>query len=84
MDPMEPLLACIDDIWKLAYARCGNTADADDLTQETYLAALTTIRRGRKIQYPKTWLANNFTQRTLLPRQRNAWRQPFRSSDSGK
>ena len=28
MDPMEPLLVWIDEIWKMAYARCGNTADA--------------------------------------------------------
>ena len=73
MDPMEPLLACIDDIWKLAYARCGNTADADDLTQETYLAALTTIRRGRKIQYPKTWLSN-----TLMHLWNNQLREKYR------
>ncbi|MBQ8642399.1 MAG: RNA polymerase sigma factor [Clostridia bacterium] len=58
MDLMEPLLAYTDEIWKLAFARCGNTVDADDLTQETYLAALTAIRRGREIRYPKTWLAN--------------------------
>ncbi len=58
MDLMEPLLAYTDDIWKLAFAKCGNAADADDLTQETYLAALVAIRQGRKIRYPKTWLAN--------------------------
>ncbi|MBQ8400314.1 MAG: sigma-70 family RNA polymerase sigma factor [Clostridia bacterium] len=58
MDPMEPLLAYTDEIWKLAYSRCANTADADDLTQEVYLAALTALHRGREIRYPKTWLAN--------------------------
>lgn len=57
MDPMEPLLVWTDEIWKLAYARCGNTADADDLTQDTYLAALTALRSGNEIRYPKTWLA---------------------------
>ncbi|MBQ3178583.1 MAG: RNA polymerase sigma factor, partial [Clostridia bacterium] len=46
---------------------------ADDLTQETYLAALTTIRRGRKIQYPKTWLAN-----TLMHLWNNRLREKYR------
>ncbi len=58
MDPMEPFLAHLDDIWKLALSKTGNTADADDLTQETFLATLTAIRRGKEIHHPKTWLAN--------------------------
>ena len=58
MDCMEPLLTYTDEIWKLAFARCGNTADADDLTQDTYLAALSAIRQGKEIRFPKTWLAH--------------------------
>ncbi|MBR4960776.1 MAG: RNA polymerase sigma factor [Clostridia bacterium] len=73
MDLMEPLLAYTDEIWKLAFAKCGNTADADDLTQETYLAALTAIRQGREIRYPKTWLAN-----TMMHIRNNRLREKYR------
>jgi len=61
---MEALLVHIDDIWKLAFSKCRNSQDADDLVQETYLAALTAIHNGKTIDYPKTWLA-----RTLM----NLW-----------
>lgn len=58
MDSMDALLEYIDEIWKMAFSKCGNTHDADDLVQDTYLAALTALRSGKFIQYPRTWLAN--------------------------
>ncbi len=66
---LDALLAWIDDIWKLAFSKCGNSQDADDLVQETYLAALTAIHNGKNIVYPRTWLA-----RTLM----NIWNGQLR------
>lgn len=58
MEQMEKMLEYIDEIWKLAFSKCGNAEDADDLVQDTYLAALTAVTNGKIIEYPRTWLAN--------------------------
>ncbi len=73
MDPMEPFLAHLDEIWRLALSRCGNPTDADDLTQETFLRALVALRNGKKILYPRTWLAN-----TLMHLWNDRLRQRYR------
>jgi len=58
MEQIEKLLEYTDEIWKLAFSKCGNAEDADDLVQDTYLAALTALTNGKIIEYPRTWLAN--------------------------
>ncbi len=37
--------------------RCGGSADvAEDLTQETFLAAVSELRRGRRVEHPLAWV----------------------------
>lgn len=58
MEQINAMLEYTDELWKLAFSKCGNTDDADDLVQDVYLAALTVFRNGKTIAYPRTWLAN--------------------------
>jgi len=37
-------------------ARCGDAATAEDLTQETFLAAVVELRRGTPVAAPRPWL----------------------------
>lgn len=46
----------IEFLLSAALRRCGNIYDAQDLTQETLLAALSYIARGKDIQDVKAWL----------------------------
>lgn len=46
----------IEFLLSAALQRCGNIYDAEELTQETLLAALTYMARGREIQDVKSWL----------------------------
>ena len=46
----------IEFLLSAALQRCGNIYDAEDLTQETLLAALSYMARGRDIQDVKAWL----------------------------
>lgn len=46
----------IEFLLSAALQRCGNIYDAEDLTQDTLLAALSYMARGRDIQDVKAWL----------------------------
>lgn len=46
----------IEFLLSVALQRCGNIYDAEDLTQETLLAALSYMARGKDIQDVKAWL----------------------------
>ena len=46
----------IEFLLSAALQKCGNIYDAEDLTQETLLAALSYMARGKDIQDVKAWL----------------------------
>ena len=46
----------IEFLLSAALQKCGNIYDAEDLTQETLLAALSYMARGKAIQDVKAWL----------------------------
>ena len=48
----------IEYLFAIALQKCGNIHDAEDLTQEVMLAALTFERRGGVIENPKSWLSS--------------------------
>ena len=48
----------IEYLFAIALQKCGNIHDAEDLTQEVMLAALTFERRGSVIENPKSWLSS--------------------------
>lgn len=48
----------IEYLFAIALQKCGNIHDAEDLTQEVILAALTFERRGGVIENPKSWLSS--------------------------
>lgn len=45
-----------DFLMKTAAYKCGNISEAQDLVQETLLAALTALEKGKVIDNPKAWL----------------------------
>ena len=45
-----------DFLLKAAAYKCGNISEAEDLVQETLLAALTALEKGKIIDEPKAWL----------------------------
>ena len=47
---------CIEFLLSAALQKCGNIYDAEDLTQETLLAALSYMAHGKDIQDVKAWL----------------------------
>jgi len=60
----------VGDVYRYAYAVLGNHADAEDITQTTFVNALRALERGEQPRNPSSWLvaiAHN------LVRQR--WRQ---------
>lgn len=46
----------MDFLLTMAMTKCDSLADAEDLTQETMLAALTFLQRGGIIREPRAWL----------------------------
>lgn len=46
-----------DFLLKIAAYKCGNISEAQDLVQETLLAALTALKKGKAIDDPKAWLS---------------------------
>ena len=74
MEQMEKLLEYTDEIWKLAFSKCSSAEEADDLVQDTYLAALTALTNGKTIEYPRTWLAN-----TLMHLRNSRLREKYRT-----
>lgn len=54
----EEILDYYDYLMKLAMSKCDSQADAQDLVQDTILAAFAYMSKDRNIEYPKTWLSN--------------------------
>lgn len=46
----------MDYLFSVALKKAGDIADAEDLTQEVMLAALSYLRRGKKIENMRSWL----------------------------
>ena len=72
-DQMEFLLSA-------ALYRCGNIADAEDLTQETLLAALLLQERGGQIDNLRGWMVT-VMERKYYDMLRKRYRQPAVSID---
>jgi len=63
-----------DDLMRLAISKCHSQSDAEDLVGDTMLAALAYIRKGGRIEHPKSWLAN-----TLCHKHSDALRKKYRT-----
>src|SRR5436190_3867710 len=46
----------VDDVYRYALAMLRNPADAEDVTQTTFLNAYRAVKRGEQIKKPKNWL----------------------------
>ena len=46
----------VDDVYRYALALLRNPADAEDVTQTTFLNAYRAVKRGEQIKKPKNWL----------------------------
>lgn len=69
----DELLIYFNELRRLAEAKCASRQDAEDLLNETYLAAYAYLRRGGQIAHPKTWLVN-----TLMHKRNSALRRQYR------
>ncbi|MDE7280742.1 MAG: hypothetical protein K2N36_03260, partial [Ruminiclostridium sp.] len=60
MDVMNKnnLWSYADYLLKIAVYKTGNIVDAEDIVQETLLAALTFLEKGGSAENPKAWLAS--------------------------
>ena len=65
----------IDFLLSAALQKCGNIYDAEDLTQETLLAALAFLARGNTIQDMRAWLLTVMNRR-FNDMLRKKYRQP--------
>lgn len=72
----EELEQQIDFLLTAALRKCGDIGEAEDLTQETLLAALTYLSRGRQIENLKGWLTAVMNRR-FCDRMRKKYRQPY-------
>lgn len=52
----EKIIPYMDYLFSVALKKTGDIADAEDLTQEVMLAALSYLRRGKKIEKLQSWL----------------------------
>lgn len=66
----------IEFLLSAALQKCGNIYDAEDLTQETLLAALSYMARGKDIQDVKAWLLV-VMRRKFSDTLRKRYRQPI-------
>jgi RNA polymerase sigma-70 factor (ECF subfamily) len=64
-----------DFLFFTALNKCGNADEANDLTQETFLAALTFMAKGGKIDNIKAWLTT-ILNRKYYDTLRRKYRQP--------
>lgn len=71
----DELLLYADYLLRLAMSKCNTQSDAEDLLQDTLLAALNYLKKGGEIEYPKTWLANTMMNR-FYTSLRKKYRQP--------
>ena len=53
---MEQIEGYTEFLLRAAFRKCGNLADAEDLTQETLLAGLHFLAQGGQMEHPRTWL----------------------------
>ena len=60
---LEQLTQYTEYLLNLALKKCGNIYDAEDLTQETLLAAISYISKGNEISNIKTWLCSVMNRR---------------------
>jgi len=67
-------------IYSLAYRMTGSAADAEDLTQETFLAAVGELREGRRVNAPIPWIYG-IARHKLLDHYRRQERAERPSSD---
>ena len=44
------------EVYRYAYAVLGNHADAEDVTQTTFVNALRALERGERVRKPSNWL----------------------------
>ena len=67
-------------LFSVALSKCGDVNDAEDLTQDTLLAALQFVRRGGKISNMKYWLTSVLSNK-WNDRLRQKYRLPLVSVD---
>ncbi len=69
--------AALPQVYGYFLSRCGgNAAIAEDLTQETFLAAVAQLQRGTRVQTPQPWLfgiARHKLLDHLRQQQRQGW-----------
>ena len=70
----DDIIKYYDYLMGIAVSKCDIMSDAEDLVNDTVLAALSFIRGGGKIEYPKTWLSN-----TLYHKLNDNLRKKYRS-----
>lgn len=78
---VEKLEDQIDFLMAAAMQKCGNVSEAEELTQETLLAALIARSQGKEINNLQGWLLTVLNRR-FYDRMRKKYRQPFVSIDS--
>ncbi len=54
----EEILTYYDDLYRLALSKCADRFEAEDLVQDTVLAALNYLAGGGEIEHPKSWLVS--------------------------
>ena len=54
----DEIIQYYDYLMRLAASKCNSQADAEDLVDDTMLAAFAYMYRGGTIEHPKTWLVN--------------------------
>jgi RNA polymerase sigma factor (sigma-70 family) len=65
----------VGDVYRYALAITGDSSDAEDVTQTTFLNALRAIERGKEVRNPKAWL-RTIAHNLCRQRFRQASRQP--------
>lgn len=70
----KDIIEYYDYLMRLAMLKCNLQADAEDLVNDTMLAAFDYIHSGKKIEYPKTWLAT-----TLYHKYNDMLRKKYRA-----
>jgi len=65
----------VGEVYRYVHARCGNRAVAEDLTADTFLAAVGQIRRDRVDEVTVAWLIG-IARHKLLDEWRRSARQP--------
>ncbi len=76
----EKIAGYADYLLKAAIYRCDSLDDAEELTQETLMAALIASEQGRVIENPKSWLLGVLN-RKYYDKLRQKYRKPTVSMD---